>query len=377
MKIARILPATPLDLAPFGEPAARLPVLDREISAHQAAAAEAAGFELVELPEGEPLPADTGAAFWPHAVFTAAALEALAAAAGSGPAQAGVPVGTALFDFVQPLSGQPEREPYRAPLWAGPLGGRPAAPESWEGVALAAVCDEDACEEIRVDPAGPPPHRLRVPRVSRLAAGVTHWLHLLNINQALLLTERAARGLLGDDNDAAEDVEVHPTALVRGSILRAGARVEHHASVMGCYIGEDVRVADHALLVDCVIGKGCHTLVDTHLRRVIACAGSTLSNLHSEDLLLGREIFITTGVSFFGQHPGRHVFIDGEDTRRPALGGCAGHKAVLGARALFEGGVAVPAGTVIVMRPDEGIQKLDDKGLARAHTMRGDPARDA
>jgi carbonic anhydrase/acetyltransferase-like protein (isoleucine patch superfamily) len=376
--VVRLRPDAPRPLAPFGEPAAALPLLDLPLAQFQERQVQEAGAELVEVRASDPLPAGTRAVFTADACFSAAALSALLQGARSGVVQAATPPGTPLFDFVQPLSGQPADRPYRAPVWAGDLQG---VGTTADGPAIEAealeVCDEVDHFEVRVAPGGPPPHVLRVPRVERLAARVSHWLHVLNLNQALLASERRARGLLASDNALADDAEVHPTALVEGSILAAGAAVEHHASVLGSYIGEGVRVADHAVLVDCVIGAGCHTLVDTHLRRVIAFGGSTLSNLHSEDLLLGREVFITTGVSFFGSTPGRSAVVDGEDTRRPVLGGCAGHKCVLGARALFGGGVAVPAGTVIVMRPDEGIVKMTEAGLARAHTIFGDPTRDA
>ncbi|MFZ9890044.1 MAG: hypothetical protein ACO3JL_21310, partial [Myxococcota bacterium] len=147
--------------------------------------------------------------------------------------------------------------------------------------------------------------------------------------------------------------------------------------VMRSFLGEGVHVADHAVIADCVIGPGSHTLVDTHLRRVVAMGGSTLSNLGTSDLLLGREVFLTTGVAFFGGEPSRTVVVEGADTHRPVLGGCVGHKVTLGARALFAAGVAVPSGTVVVGRPDEAAQKLDERGLLRAHMRFGDPTSDA
>jgi hypothetical protein len=367
-------------LAPLGEEPGALPLLDLPLRELQDKELLALGLPpAVDVEPGDPLPAGTRLCFTDDAVFTSEAAAALLAAAGKSPAQAAVPPGTALYDFVQPLSGQASGAPFLAPLWAGDLAGVPAteAEGPLQRAVPALVADEEACLELRVDPAGPPPHLLRVPLGARLVGRLVHWLHLLQLNHAFLLRERRRRGLLGRHNLLLGAAKLHPTALVEGSVVSAGVVVEHSASVLGCFLGEGVRVADHAVLVDTVVGKGCHTLVDTHLRRVVALPGSTLSNLGTSDLLLGREVFLTTGVAFFGERPGATAIVDGEDTRRPVLSGCVGSRAVLGARALFEGGVCLPAGTVIVMRPDEGLVKVSVAGLARAKMQLGDRSSDS
>jgi carbonic anhydrase/acetyltransferase-like protein (isoleucine patch superfamily) len=332
---------------------------------------------VLDVDEGESLPDGTRLAFGEDVVFTSETLQALVDRAGSGVCRGAVKAGTALHAFAQPFcDGSATDEDLPLPLWAGDLGGKASDALDDEGE-LAAICDEEDAREIRTAPWGAPPHRLRVPAGRRLGGRFAHWLHVLNLNQAFLEYERARVGAGDKENALLGAADVHPTALVEGSIVADGAAVEHSATVLRSYIGEGVRIADHAVIVDCVIGEGCHTLVDTHFRRVIAYPGSTLSNLGSEDLVLGREVFITTGVAFFQGAPGEDVTIDGVDARRPCVGGAVGDKAVLGARALFARGVAVPSGTVIVMRPDEGLSKLDERGLSRAHMQLGDPSRDA
>ena len=53
------------------------------------------------------------------------------------------------------------------------------------------------------------------------------------------------------------------------------------------------------------------------------------------------------------EHGAREV-----DTGRWLLGGAAGHESILGTRAIFMPGRAVPNRTMIVMRPEEGVIKL-------------------
>jgi carbonic anhydrase/acetyltransferase-like protein (isoleucine patch superfamily) len=117
-------------------------------------------------------------------------------------------------------------------------------------------------------------------------------------------------------------------------------------------------------------------LVDTSLRRVVAQPGSTLSNLGLSDVIIGRDVFLTTAVSFYGPAPGHDVMVEGRDTGRALLGGAIGARAVLGARALLAAGLALPPGIIVVSKPDEAAAKLDDAGLARAHMRWGDRATD-
>lgn len=381
MKAVRLPPSPGAVLFPFDEPPERLPILDVPLRHFQDRELYRAGLEKAEdVRPGEPLPKGTRLVFSADAVFTAATVRALLDEAKGGVRRAAVKRGTALFDFVQPLQDETSaKEDLPCPLWAGPLDDV-AADERASALAeapLAVVCDEDGCVEHRVPPAGPPPHVLRVPKVTRLAGRLRHWLHLLNLNHAVLVAERERLGAVEGKNVLEGDAALHPHALVEDSLLSPGVVVEHGATVLRSFLGEGVRVADHAVLADCIIGPGCHTLVDTHMRRVVALGGSTLSNLGTEDLLLGREVFITTGVAFFGHAPGGTVFVDGQDTRRPVLGGCVGNRVTLGARSLFAAGVAVPSGALIVGRPDDALMKLDERGLARAGTHLGNPRRDA
>jgi carbonic anhydrase/acetyltransferase-like protein (isoleucine patch superfamily) len=58
------------------------------------------------------------------------------------------------------------------------------------------------------------------------------------------------------------------------------------------------------------------------------------------------------------------------------LSGAIGRRAVLGSRALFRSGIALPAGALIVARPEEAIGKFDERSLAKAAMRIGDRARD-
>jgi UDP-3-O-[3-hydroxymyristoyl] glucosamine N-acyltransferase len=219
-------------------------------------------------------------------------------------------------------------------------------------------------QPIRTDGNGPAPHTIELPRSGPLVAHVTSWPHLLWLMQMAPFSHRAE--VLGDataasrKNVVGNNVRVHKTAVVEGSVLLDGVEVEAHATVMDSVLGEGVRVADHTAIHHSVIGGGCSTLGDGFLRRVVALKGSTISNMDLREVVLGRGVFITAGVIFFTGSRGHNAPCGQspetlQDSGHAELGGAVGHGCVLGTRAIFEPGRALPGGTVIVMRPEEGV----------------------
>lgn len=380
MRIARVRSPAPRAVAPFLDEPGALPCLGRDLARFQEEEAARAGLRLVDVAAGDALPEGTAALCGDDVLFTAEVLQALrAAAARGGVVQAAIARGTPLHARAAPLcpDGAPDAH-LPLPLWAGRLESlRPGdvadATRAVPGAALVPVCDDEAHVPHRVDPYGPAPHVLAVPCGDRVAGRFAHWLHVLDLGLALTARETRRAGARGRRGRA----KVHPTALVERSVLEDGVEIDAHASVIDSWIGAGARIAERSVVHSSSIGASCQTLVDTHLRRVVAMSGSTLSNLSLEDVVVGREVFVTTATTFFPGAPRETVVVDGVDTGRPCLGGAIGHRAILGARALFSAGVAVPSGAVVVMRPDEGATRLDDEGLARASMRRGDPSVDA
>lgn len=380
---ARIQPKIEQPIAPFDEAAARFSFCDCPLADLQRREIETAGFELVDVKEGEALPPGTEVAIAADCFVTAAALKLAQVGATKSPRSQLLVTGQSpLFTFLYPHS-NPQAvsdQGLRLPIFAGELSGKICegdVPERWFDDAIPTLLTDADADVDRTDPYGKPACQLRIPASERIAGRITHWLHALNLSLAYLSLLRRRHGAVGRKNHFLGKAKIHPTALVEGSVIADGAEVEAGASVIDSYIGPKVKIADHAVFVRCAVDTGCHTLIDTHMRRVIAYRGSTLSNLGTADLLLGRKIFITTGVSYFHPGPSETIVVDGQDALRPVLGGAVGHGAILGARSLFPAGQAVPSGMTIVGRPDEAISRLTPEGLERAHAQHGDPKADA
>lgn len=361
-------------IAPLDEDAADLLFGGRPLSVHVDAAAAAAGLDLVSMAADDEVPAGAVAVIDDDVLIDAAVLQRLLRAAPSvGVVQAAVAPGTALWRASALLTSTPRGEPLPVPLWAGAVAGRTIA--SFAGCPVAVVADDAGVRSIDVRPYGPPPHRLEVVDVVGLLGWPRHWLHVLELSLGALSSAVRAAPAVGRA-DRRRGQKIHPTARIERSVLGDNVVVEAHAAIIDSVVGDDVLVGDHSVIHTSVIGPRCRTLVDTHLRRVVAMAGSTLSNLDMQDALFGREVFLTTGVAFFHDGPGRTVEVDGVDTGRPVLSGAIGRRAVLGSRALFRSGVALPAGALIVARPEEAVGKFDDASLAKAAMRKGDRAQD-
>jgi|GEM_PF-899912 len=369
-------------MAPFDEPVADLLFGGLTPRAWVDAAALACGLTVVTVASDDTLPTNTAVAVTDDVVVNGATLvsflEARERAAGHGVIQAGIAPGTALWEASARLGHGVVGEPLAVGLWAGALGGRKAADVVAgrdDDTAVVVIADEVGAVVVDTRPHGVAPHQLAIANVERLLGQPRHWLHVLDLSLAALQTRlRDTPGRVALQRRRGQ--KVHPTARIERSIIGDNVTIEAHVSVTDSVIGDDVIVADHSVIHGSVVGAGCRTLVDTHLRRVVAMPGSTLSNLDMQDAVFGREVFLTTGVAFFHDGPGQNVVVDGADSGRAVLGGAIGRRAVLGSRALFRCGVALPAGALVVARPEEAVGKLDAASLARAAMRFGDRATD-
>ncbi|NOZ87570.1 MAG: hypothetical protein GXP49_15145 [Deltaproteobacteria bacterium] len=228
------------------------------------------------------------------------------------------------------------------------------------------------------------PLDLDIPQSLFGAAHLRHWVHLLWINRQALETrllemaeaekEEGRLFLFGDKEYerwskkkkppvyVGENCNIHPSALVEDAVLGDNVTIDIKGLVRHAFLGDNVGLTAFHMALGSVVGNGCHTLADTCLNQVVSMPHSTLSNAKLEYTLVGSEAFVTTGVLFYG------VGLDGElevqdrgkwvKSGRRLLGGCVGHRCVLGTRAIFMGGRAVPNGYMVVLRPGDGIVKI-------------------
>ena len=235
---------------------------------------------------------------------------------------------------------------------------------------------------------GPPVKPLMLPRSELLAVDLSHWIHLVWLNQLLpwirLREHRQDHPLLSrfglskvglpkigkswfglGDSLIGPGCDIHPAAQVEGSILGAGVRLGPKACVRDSILGERVELAENVRVKRCNLGAGCHALSDSYFIGCTFYPGSSLANFMLRDSVIGRQCFLTSGLIFWPEGITKTVRVLHEgterDSRRWVLGSAAGHGCTLGTlgpRAVLAPGRALPNGTMLVMRPEEGLLKL-------------------
>jgi carbonic anhydrase/acetyltransferase-like protein (isoleucine patch superfamily) len=335
-------------ISPFGDRVGELPFLGRSFAQLRDEEIAGAGIDPARL------------TFADYAIATAPVLSAFASHADGKPRALALPSSSACAHLVPVSSVRSEGDLLVYDIFIDVYGEDLAALR-----ASAIPTRVDLAERTRrreLPRVGPPPHHLDLPADGKLAAHVEHWVHVLwtmpLLVPALIGRARAKRG-----NVVGKGAQIHPSAFLEGAVVGEGAIIGAGCSVRHSYVGKNASLADFTKLSYSSIGDTTHTLADASFSHVVALGGGTLTSFFVKDILLGTNVFLTSGVIFWSEsidgtihveHRGRAI-----DTKRKVLGGCAGHGCVLGARTIVAPGKALPNRITVVMRKEEGVQRID------------------
>lgn len=353
-----------LDLAtrigPFGDPVGEIPFLGRSFAKFRDEELIAAGVRADRF------------TFADHAIATAPLLAGLERRTRSkrGPFALALPSTSASVALV-PVSSVRREGPllvYDVFLDAPPGVSLEALRESAEPILVEL---DEVARRRELPRIGAPPHHLDLPADGILAAHLEHWVHVLWLEPLLvpaLIRRREGKSrrfrraptqsLIG------RGARIHPSAYLEGAVVGPGAVIGACSSIRHSYVGKDSNLGDFTKLSYSVLGEATHTLADANFHFVVGLGGGTVTSFLLRDALLGKNVFLTSGVIFWSEslegtirveHRGRLV-----DTERKCLGGCAGHGAILGARTIVAPGIALPNRTTVVMRREEGVLRIED-----------------
>lgn len=349
----------PTRIAPFGDLAGALPLCGAPLAAHREAEVRASGVDPARL------------TFSDAAFATAPVLARFARAAPKGLARLVLPAHPALALLAELSSVERTGDGLAYDVF---LDAPPDAP-------IEALRAEASPVLVAVEPAvhpralprfGPPPHTLPIVVDGAFAMHFEAWPHFLWGAPAFVARARATgegkrrRGRRGLEGSlVGEGADVHPSAELEGAVIGPGAEIGAKCVIRHSYVGAESRLSDFTKVAYSVLGPETHTLADATFEHMVAMGGGTLTNLLLQDSLLGRQVFLTTGVIFWRDALGETITvrIDGEErsSGRKILGGCAGHGSVLGARTIVAPGRALPNRTTVVMRKEEGVHRIDPR----------------
>ena len=154
--------------------------------------------------------------------------------------------------------------------------------------------------------------------------------------------------------------DIHPTAVVQGSILGDHVQVGPFCVIQGCVLGDHVKVSEQTIIMGSILGDRVSTCPRGWIKFCVVYPGSSTGRMHA--CLIGRDVFMASLAYFFDVklqgtikvlHQGKHV-----DTGMNFLGGCVGHGATIGPDTWLASGREVPNGAMIVKNPADVISVI-------------------
>lgn len=164
------------------------------------------------------------------------------------------------------------------------------------------------------------------------------------------------------DSVIGRNVWIHPTAVIENSVIADNVRIGAKTIIKDSVIMRDCNIGDSNIIKSSLFGESVSSLSNSRFICSVIAPNSTVSNLGFNYSFLGEGSFLTTGVIFLYEGVDCTIRIrDGDellDTGRYFLGSAAGEGSILGTRAIVNPGLAIPARTIIVLRPEEGVMRI-------------------
>ncbi len=236
---------------------------------------------------------------------------------------------------------------------------------------------------------------LRYPVTSTVVVSITHWLHILWLNQIafgirwmdllrrrplwavwrVMTTFSLNRHKLMDRMVATgRGCDVHPSASVSASILGDNVQIGANATVRNSIVGDGAIIEDHAVLLNTVVGQDCLITTNSFLVSDVIYPEATVGNFKLQVSLVGRGAYLNVWASFVDAKFVGHVRVNKGgalvSSERAFVGSVVGHRAKVAAKVLIQPGREIPNDAVVVMRPDEVIREVPDNLPANVPLVR-------
>ncbi|MBH24392.1 MAG: hypothetical protein CMH57_08075 [Myxococcales bacterium] len=264
----------------------------------------------------------------------------------------------------------------------------------WEALGLTPLA-----VELDEDPMELPVHRvfaaeqkLVLPFTHRSAVRIGHWMHVLRANQMarigwgarlvrvewLKLLWAAMRAMsfnkwrvMAKLTTRGAGCDIHPTAVVEGSVLGDNVTVGAGAIVRFSWLGDGARVSDSSHVLYSVLGAGASTARMGMLQSCVLYPGANSGHYGLQLCVVGRDTFVGGEVVLGDFKPDGNIMVmhrgELKNTHTNLLGCAVGHDCSVMMRATTYAGREIPNGYTIIGPPHDIITKIPD-GLPRDGT---------
>jgi len=219
---------------------------------------------------------------------------------------------------------------------------------------------------------------------------IDHWMHIIRVNQLVLVTRMEVErqrwerlGFLGrilrvlgillrarsfngariaaSLNEKGRDVEIHPTAVVELCVLGDGVKVGPHAVVRGSILGAGAKVDPFATVNASVLSAGARAGRYAFLNLCTLFPRAMVSKGDGYQVsVFGEESFVAWGATALDLSFGAPVKVESDgigservDSGQHFLGVAIGHRAVVGNGVRLRYGVTVPNDGMVVDPGDD------------------------
>jgi len=370
---------------PFDEAARDLYVATKPVRQWQEDACVACGLSLTEINDLAQLPAEPGIVFFDDVFFTEMALRHFTADAMTVDED----IALAMPNSHAARATEPAGEVNRGEdgsfifdIFALKSGRSFSSRDELQKACVPKVQKlKNAPLTVRVPDFNDGPGLVDVEITARLVAHIRHWVHLLRLSQmsvAVLLLDAFRRepsriirtkwrkrlGRPSDDlrNFIHPSAFVHPTAHIENSIISENCTVGPHSHIHSSVLGSAVNVGDHVRLMGCTLAEKVQVLRSSDIAYCAAMPGANLSSQKVQLSLFGRDVFLTSYAKILDAKLRGSVHIEYEgrliDLKTSFLGGCVGHRSILGADTTLQAGRAIPCGVTVVGDPNHVISRV-------------------
>ena len=372
---------------PFDEPAVELYVATRSVRQWQEDACSGCGLDLIDLEEVTELPSAPCIVFFDDVFFTEMALRHFTADAMSSDED----IALAMPDCHAARAVEPagdikrgEHDSFIFDVFALKSGRKFQSRDELRNQCVPKIQRMRAAPiTVRVPNFNDGPGLVDVEITARVVAHIRHWVHVLRVSQmsvAVLLLDafrqqpsriirtkwrkRLGRSYQDLRNFIHPSANIHPTAYIENSIVGENCIIGPHSHVHSSVLGSGVNIGDHVNLMSCTLAHGVQVLRTSDLAYCCAMPGANLSSQKVQLSLFGRDVFLTSYAKILDAklQGSVHIEHDGQfiDLKTSFLGGCIGHRSILGANTTLQVGRAIPCDVTVVGDPNQVISRIED-----------------
>ena len=170
--------------------------------------------------------------------------------------------------------------------------------------------------------------------------------------------------LLKKMNRIGKNCDIHPTALIEGSVIGDNVRIAANSIIQFSHIGDNVQMNNDACVFASCIGSGTQLVTREWISMSVVYPNVFLAPRHIQFALIGRDaqVFPSLYYDYRIDHKPLKTPVRGKlvDSNIPFLGPVIGHRAKVAGGLILGPGRVVPNGAILYPNESTVINRIPD-----------------